>query len=117
VSVSTKGEQKKNTEYQQYAIERFHGSLHCGLSSILASRESHEPSGNQGGQILKENGSPFSERPSLFGKTVAFLFVVRRSRSHTSEAKKFSGLLRVCEVVDEAVPIDAPFACEKHERC
>jgi len=80
-------------------------------------RESHELSGNQGGQILKENGSPFSERPSLFGKTVAFLFVVGRSRSHTSEAKKVSGLLRVCGVVDEAVPIDAPFACEKHERC
>src|SRR5205823_11093813 len=37
VSVNTKREQKKNTECRQYAIERFHGSLHCGLSLILAS--------------------------------------------------------------------------------
>jgi len=69
-------------------------------------RESHELSGNQGGQILKENGSPFSERPSLFGKTVAFLFVVGRSRSHTSEEEVLR-TFTVCEVVDEAVPVDA----------
>jgi hypothetical protein len=39
----------------------------------------------------KENGIPFSEQLSLLGKTVAFLFVVGRSRSHTREAKKPSG--------------------------
>jgi hypothetical protein len=30
VSVSTKGQEKKNTECRQYAIERFHGSLRYG---------------------------------------------------------------------------------------
>jgi len=43
VSVGTKGEQKKNTERRQYAIERFHGSLRYGLTLI---RESHELSGD-----------------------------------------------------------------------
>src|SRR3954452_5785332 len=37
VSVSTKGQEKQNTECRQYAIERFHGSLRYGLSFILAS--------------------------------------------------------------------------------
>jgi hypothetical protein len=35
---------------------------------------------------------------------------------HPSALKKLSRLT-VSEVVDEAVPIDAPFACEKLERC
>src|SRR5258706_16053060 len=46
VTVSTKGEQKKNTGHQRYAVERFHGSLRYGLSFIFSIRESHELSGH-----------------------------------------------------------------------
>jgi two-component sensor histidine kinase len=37
-----------NTEHRQYAIERFHGSLHCGLSFILASaNHTNSPATNE----------------------------------------------------------------------
>jgi hypothetical protein len=49
VSVSTKGQQKKNTERRQYAIERFHGSLRYGLSFNLASaNHTNSPATNEG---------------------------------------------------------------------
>src|SRR3954468_12411571 len=37
VSVSANRQQKKKTEDHQHATERFHASLHCGLSLISAS--------------------------------------------------------------------------------
>jgi len=59
VSVSTKGEQKKNTEYQQYAIERCHGSLRCGLSLILASTNHTNYPALEDGHILQKKHSHF----------------------------------------------------------
>src|SRR2546423_5594997 len=48
VSVSTKGQEKQNTECRQYAIERFHGSLRYGLSFILASaNHTNSPASNE----------------------------------------------------------------------
>src|SRR6266404_1294124 len=54
VSVSTKGEQKKNTEHQRYAVERFHGSLRYGLSFILASANHTNSPAIEDGHILKK---------------------------------------------------------------
>src|SRR5258705_7490266 len=54
VSVSTKREQKKNAEYQRYAVERFHGSLRYGLSFILASANHTNSPATEDGHILKK---------------------------------------------------------------
>jgi hypothetical protein len=77
VGVSTKAEQKKNTERRKPATERFHGSLRYGLSLI---RESHELLRRLIRPRFEKNGIPISAGPSLFGRTVAFLFVTSTTR-------------------------------------
>jgi len=50
---------------------------------------------------FKKNGSLFSERLSLLRKTVAFLFVVGRSRRSYQRSEEALRTFTVCEVVDE----------------
>src|SRR5262245_53408058 len=71
VRISTNAKQKQDTECRQYAIERFHGSLRCGLSIIFASaNHTNCPATNQATFWGKWN--PIPGQLSVLSESVVF---------------------------------------------
>src|SRR5215211_4564360 len=71
VSVGANRQQKKKTEDHQHATERFHASLHCGLSLTSASaNHTNSPASKE--RTIRRKWNPFSQWLLSFAKHCCF---------------------------------------------